>query len=56
MPMEPISHAFYATVCGVLSVVAPRLGGFIPRLLIGAIVGVIAAVFLPFLRGLVTGY
>jgi hypothetical protein len=54
--MEPISLAFYATVCGVLSVAAPRLGGIVPRLLIGAIVGVIAALVLPSIRGLITGY
>lgn len=54
--MEPISLAFYATVCGVLSVAAPRLGGFLPRLLTGALVGVIAALILPFLRGLIPGY
>ncbi len=54
--MEPISLAFYASVCGILSVAAPQLGGFVPRLLIGGIVGVIAAVILPFVRGMITGY
>ena len=54
--MEPISLTFYATVCGLLSVVAPRLGGFLPRLLIGAVVGIIAALMLPAIRGLLTGY
>ena len=53
--MEPISLAFYAVVCGVLSLVAPNLGGMIPRLLTGAIVGVVAATVLPFLRGMM-GY
>ncbi len=53
--MEPISLAFYAAVCGLLSVVAPNLGGAIPRLATGAIVGVIAATVLPMLRGMM-GY
>ena len=54
--MEPVSLAFYATVCGILSVVAPRLGGFVPRLLTGAVVGIAAALVLPFIRGMLTGY
>ena len=54
--MEPISLAFYAVVCGILSVVAPNLGGFLPRLLVGATVGVIAAVVLPIIRSMTQGY
>jgi len=54
--MEPISLAFYAGVCGLLGVVAPRLGGFVSRLLIGGIVGIIAALLLPMIRGMLTGY
>ena len=53
--MEPISLAFYAAVCGLLSVFAPSLGGMLPRLATGAVVGVIAASVLPFLRGMM-GY
>ena len=53
--MEPISLAFYAVVCGALSVVAPNLGGFVPRLAVGAVVGIVAALVLPFLRGMM-GY
>ena len=53
--MEPISLAFYAAVCGILSVVAPNLGGVVPRLAVGAIVGVVAATVLPLLRGML-GY
>ena len=48
--MDPISLTFYAAVCGLLSLFAPSLGGRIPRLAIGAVVGVIAATVLPLLR------
>ena len=54
--MEPISLAFYAIVCGVLSVVAPNLGGFLPRLIVGAGVGIVAAIVLPIIRQLTQGY
>jgi len=54
--MEPLSLGFYALVCGLLSVVAPRLGGFVPRLLTGAVVGIVAAFALPTLRGMISGY
>ena len=53
--MEPISLAFYAAVCGLLSVFAPNLGGAVPRLAVGAVVGIIAAAVLPSLRGMM-GY
>ena len=54
--MEPISLAFYAIVCGILSVVAPNLGGFLPRLIVGAGVGIVAAIVLPIIRQLSQGY
>ena len=54
--MDPISLAFYAIVCGCLSVFAPNLGGFAPRLAVGAGVGIVAALVLPLLRGLFGGY
>ena len=53
--MEPISLAFYAIVCGLLSVFAPNLGGVVPRMAVGAVVGIIAAASLPFVRGMM-GY
>jgi hypothetical protein len=53
--MDPISITFYAVICGVLSMVAPNLGGTIPRLGLGAIVGVIAALILPVIRSTI-GY
>ena len=49
--MDPFSMAFYAVVCGCLSAFAPSLGGVVQRLTAGAIVGVIAAVLVPWLRG-----
>jgi hypothetical protein len=48
--MDPISLAFYAAVCGLLSVAAPRFGGMIPRLGIGAVVGIVAATVLPWIK------
>ena len=53
--MEPISLVFYAAVCGVLSTLAPSLGGLIPRFAVGAVVGIAAAALLPVLRGMM-GY
>lgn len=48
--MDPVTVGFYATVCGALSVAGPRLGTFLPRLLIGACVGIVAAMLLPVIR------
>ena len=48
--MDPISLAFYAIVCGILSLIAPNLGGMAPRLAIGAAVGIAAAAILPLIR------
>jgi len=53
--MDPIVLAFYATVCGALGWASPRLGGPVMRLGIGAIVGIIAATLLPFVRSAI-GY
>ena len=49
--MDIAALLFYACVCGVLSMLAPNLGGRVARLGIGAIVGVVAAALLPVLRG-----
>ncbi len=54
--MEPISLAFYAVVCGILSFFAPNLGGAVPRMAVGAVVGILAATTLPFIRGMMVGY
>ena len=53
--MDPVVLGFYATVCGALSVFAPNLGGFLPRLAIGAFVGLVAASILPSFQSLVGG-
>ena len=53
--MDPIALAFYAIICGALSVFAPNLGGFLPRLAAGAAVGIIAATLLPVIKGLIAG-
>ncbi len=53
--MDPISISFYALICGCLSVAAPRLGGMIPRLAVGAGIGIVAAIALPLLRGMMSG-
>lgn len=53
--MDPVSLVFYAVVCGLLSLFAPNLGGRVPRLAVGAVVGVLAATTLPFLNGMM-GY
>ncbi len=49
--MDPVSLVFYAAVCGLLSVFAPRLGSPATRLGVGAVVGLLAATILPALRG-----
>ena len=49
--MDPISLTFYAAICGLLSLFAPSLGGRVPRLAVGALVGLAAATILPVLRG-----
>lgn len=54
--MDPISIAFYAVICGLLSMFAPSLGGRVPRLAIGAVVGVVAAISLPVVRGMMGAY
>ena len=54
--MEPISLVFYAVICGLLSLFAPNLGGAMPRMAVGAVVGIAAAAALPFLRGMMVGY
>ena len=48
--MDPVALAFYALVCGLLGVIAPAFGGFGTRLGLGALVGIIAAVALPYVK------
>lgn len=53
--MEPVTLVFYASICALLSLLAPNLGGMVPRLAVGAVVGAVAAFMLPVLQGIV-GY
>ncbi|MCB1385253.1 MAG: hypothetical protein KDJ80_04880 [Nitratireductor sp.] len=46
---------WYAAICGALAAFAPSLGGRAARIAIGAVVGVIAASLLPFLKSMM-GY
>jgi hypothetical protein len=54
--MDLISLAFYAVVCGVLSMFAARLGGLMPRLGISAAVRLVAATLLPLPKGALPRY
>lgn len=53
--MDPIAIAFYAAICGCLSLFAPRFGGMLPRLAVGAVVGIGAAVALPLVKTAMAG-
>ena len=53
--MDPIALGFYACVCGLLGLVAPSLGGAIARVAVGAGVGLVAAILLPWV-GSTMGY
>ncbi len=53
--MDPIALVFYAVICGLLSLFAPSLGGMLPRLALGAVVGIVAAALLPALKALIGG-
>ncbi len=55
MPFDFSAVAWYAAICGLLSALAPSLGGTALRLAIGAGVGVVAAPVLPELKGMM-GY
>ena len=48
--MDIVALAFYALVCGVLSIAAPQIGSPAKRMVIGAGVGIIAAAVLPVIR------
>lgn len=54
--MDFTSLGFYAAVCGILSVLAPNLGPPFLRLAIGAVVGIVAALVLPMVKGMIGGY
>lgn len=48
--MDPITMGYYAAVCAVLSAVSGRMAGLGRRLLLGAVVGALAALGLVLLR------
>ena len=45
--MDIITVSYYAFVCGMLGLAGPRLGMPVWRLIIGGVVGVLAATLLP---------
>ncbi len=49
--MDFVSLTFYGVVCGALSLFAPSLKTTLSRFGIGALVGIISALTLPFVRG-----
>ena len=53
--MDPVSLGFYAIVCGLLSAVAPNFPRLPVRLGIGALVGIVAASVLPWIKGMMGG-
>jgi|GEM_PF-689341 hypothetical protein len=50
MLADPVGLVFYGLVCGALAAFAPLLGTRPRRALIGAVVGIVAAILLPVLR------
>lgn len=48
--MDIITVSYYAFVCGVLGLAGPHIGRPLIRLVIGGIVGVLAASLLPMVR------
>jgi len=53
--MDPVSLVYYAIICGVLCWAGPRIGGPVPRVLAGVVMGVLAAGVLPALKGMLGG-
>ncbi len=54
--MDPITLAFYACVCAGLSAAAPSVPRLPIRVAIGAIVGLVAALLLPMIKGIMHVY
>lgn len=48
--MDPVTLAFYAVVCALLSLGSSRFRTPLTRLAIGAVVGIVAAALLPVIR------
>ena len=51
--MDQISLFYYAAVCAILGYLAPSIGRWHIRLIVGALVGIAAAALLPTVRTLV---
>ena len=51
MNFDPVAATYYAVVCGCLASVSPLVNPLVIRLGAGVIVGIIAALGLPVLRG-----
>lgn len=54
--MDVVTLAYYAAICGALSVAAPYMGNRLVRLALGVLVGLIAAAVLPMARAAMAGY
>lgn len=52
MSIDATAIAWYAVICGVLSALAPSFGGRLARIIVGGIVGIVAATVLPMVRAL----
>ncbi len=48
--MDSVNIVFYAVVCGTLAAYAPTAGGRAARVVLGMVVGVLAASALPYLK------
>ncbi|MDF0601829.1 hypothetical protein P1J78_13870 [Psychromarinibacter sp. C21-152] len=54
--MDPVTLTYYALVCGLLSAFAPTVRRRIARLAVGAVIGLVAAGALPFVRATLPFY
>jgi len=54
--MDVTVAGFYGVICAVLAALAPVFGKFWVRVVIGTVVGVAAAAFLPMVRDVIAGY
>jgi len=50
--IDATAIAWYAVICGMLSAFAPSFGGRAVRIVIGGVVGIVAATVLPMVRNL----
>ncbi|MCW1933321.1 hypothetical protein [Pararhodobacter zhoushanensis] len=50
--MDPVTAVYYATICAALSFAAGRLRSGMVRIILGVVIGAIAASLLPDIRGM----